>query len=99
MRNTPRPLLSDWQWQQHAACRGMDSDIFFSPLGERGQARREREKDARRICDGCEVAEICACTALSHGEVYGVWGGLTDRELRQRGTGAAHPEGLPENNM
>ncbi|MFE1521435.1 WhiB family transcriptional regulator [[Kitasatospora] papulosa] len=82
MRNTPRPLLSDWQWQQRAACRGMNSATFFSPSGERGRSRSEREERARRICGRCEVAEICAATAVSHGEAYGVWGGLSSNERR-----------------
>ncbi|MGY0489375.1 WhiB family transcriptional regulator [Streptomyces sp. WG-D5] len=82
MGNEPRPLLSDWEWQQRAACRGMNSATFFSPSGERGRARREREESARRICGRCEVADTCAATALAHGETYGVWGGLTGDERR-----------------
>ncbi|MBE8478305.1 WhiB family transcriptional regulator [Streptomyces justiciae] len=91
MRNTPkntlRPLLTDWQWQQRAACRGMSSATFFSPPGERGRARRVREERARAICGRCEVVDICAATALKQGETYGVWGGLSDDERRQLGRG------------
>ncbi|MGW1162626.1 WhiB family transcriptional regulator [Streptomyces sp. NPDC002513] len=83
MQSGPRPLLDDWQWQQSAACRGMSSSVFFSPSGERGRARRDREEQARRICRHCEVAEICAATALRHGEEYGVWGGLSDGQRRR----------------
>ncbi|WP_331737495.1 WhiB family transcriptional regulator [Streptomyces sp. NBC_00019] len=89
MRNVLRPLLSDWQWQQRAACRGMSSSTFFSPPGERGRARRDREEQARSICGGCEVRAICRATALKHGETYGVWGGLSDDERRRHGTGTA----------
>lgn len=92
MRNTPkntlRPLLADWQWQQRAACRGMSSATFFSPPGERGRARRVREERARAVCGGCEVVDLCAAAALRQGETYGVWGGLSDDERRQLGTGA-----------
>ncbi|MCQ4205936.1 WhiB family transcriptional regulator [Streptomyces longispororuber] len=83
MHNAPRPLLVDWQWQQRAACRGMNSATFFSPTGERGRARRVREERARRICAGCEVRTVCAATALRHGETYGVWGGLSRDERRR----------------
>ena len=38
-----RPLVEYWDWQRHALCRGMDSSVFFSPLGERGALRRARE--------------------------------------------------------
>lgn len=89
MSNTPRPLLSDWQWQQRAACRGMSSATFFSPPGERGRARRDREARARSICGRCEVVDTCAATALKHGETYGVWGGLSDDERRRLGTDTA----------
>ncbi|WP_307804648.1 WhiB family transcriptional regulator [Streptomyces sp. VRA16 Mangrove soil] len=84
MREDPRPLLSDWQWQERAACRGMNSATFFSPTGERGRARREREEGARRICGRCDVADVCAATALARGETYGVWGGLSYDERRDR---------------
>lgn len=83
MRSDLRPLLTDWQWQQRAACRGMSSSVFFSPSGERGRARREREERARRVCSRCEVAELCAATALRRGETYGVWGGLSGLERRR----------------
>ncbi|GGZ03308.1 WhiB family transcriptional regulator [Streptomyces olivaceoviridis] len=89
MPSNPRPLLSDWQWQQRAACRGMSSSTFFSPPGERGRARRDREERARRICGRCEVADICAATALKHGESYGIWGGMSDADRRQFDTGTA----------
>ncbi|WP_338704197.1 WhiB family transcriptional regulator (plasmid) [Streptomyces sp. Q6] len=65
----------------------MSSTTFFSPPGERGRARRIREDRARAVCGGCEVVDICAATALRHGETYGVWGGLSDDDRRQLGTG------------
>jgi WhiB family redox-sensing transcriptional regulator len=89
MGNTLRPLLSDWQWQLRAACRGMNSSTFFSPPGERGRARRDREERARSICGRCEVLDICGATALKHGETYGVWGGLSDDDRRRLGSGTA----------
>ncbi|WP_433453965.1 WhiB family transcriptional regulator [Streptomyces sp. CA-142005] len=42
-----KPLSEAWKWQADAACRGMDSSVFFSPTGERGPARRRREEAAR----------------------------------------------------
>ncbi|WP_338704287.1 WhiB family transcriptional regulator (plasmid) [Streptomyces sp. Q6] len=89
MRAAPRPLLVDWDWQQHAACRGMNSSAFFSPSGERGRARRTREERARRVCAGCEVRTVCAATALKHGETYGVWGGLSRDDRRRLDDAAA----------
>ncbi|MGW2857037.1 WhiB family transcriptional regulator, partial [Streptomyces sp. NPDC001215] len=48
-----KPHLSEWSWQSRAACRGMDSSVFFSPMGERGARRRDREERAQSICRTC----------------------------------------------
>ncbi|MFC9330096.1 WhiB family transcriptional regulator [Kitasatospora sp. NPDC057015] len=69
-----------WDWQLHAACRGLDSSVFFHPPGERGGAHDAREEAARRICVGCPVRESCLRHALAVREPYGVWGGLTEDE-------------------
>jgi len=75
-----RPIATLWEWQESAACGNLDSALFFSPPGERGNARRERERLARQICDTCPVWEECARFALAIGEEHGIWGGTTDRE-------------------
>jgi WhiB family redox-sensing transcriptional regulator len=78
----PGPQAASWNWQLHAACRGMDVNLFFSPLGERGHARERREREARRICSRCPVRRTCAEFAEEAGEPYGVWGGLSETERR-----------------
>ncbi|MFD8565500.1 WhiB family transcriptional regulator [Streptomyces sp. NPDC059639] len=75
-----RPVGDLWDWQRSAACRGMDSSVFYSPAGERGRQRREREERARHICEGCPVLQECARMALVTKEAYGVWGGLSEAE-------------------
>ncbi|MEU6845467.1 WhiB family transcriptional regulator [Streptomyces sp. NPDC046716] len=80
MRTQLRPLLSDWSWQERASCRGMNSAAFYSPPGERGRKRREREEAARSICRGCKVIEQCAAMALGCEDRFGVWGGMSPRE-------------------
>ncbi|MEV6167424.1 WhiB family transcriptional regulator [Streptomyces sp. NPDC051954] len=82
MINRHRPLLTYWDWQQHALCRGMDSAVFFSPHGERGAEKQAREEKARQVCRRCSVLEACAWTALSSREPYGVWGALSEGERR-----------------
>lgn len=81
-----------WDWQLKAACRGLDSSLFFHPSGERGAAHDEREAQAQRICAHCPVRRECARYALEAHERYGVWGGLTEDELRARAgrAGAEH---------
>ncbi|MGW3291194.1 WhiB family transcriptional regulator [Streptomyces sp. NPDC001002] len=82
MINRHHPLLTYWEWQRHALCRGLDSAVFFSPHGERGVEKEAREEKAREICRRCSVIEACAWTALSSREPYGVWGGLSEGERR-----------------
>lgn len=58
-----------------AACKGMDTDIFF-----RGGRSNEA---AKRICSACTVREACEEDALSHEDPkyrWGVWGGKTGSE-------------------
>lgn len=82
MKTRTKPLLEMWKWQADAACRGMDSSVFFSPNGERGLARRRREEAARAICRTCPVSSPCALFAKASREPYGVWGGHTEAERR-----------------
>lgn len=78
----PGPNADLWDWQLVAACRGVDSSLFFHPEGERGAARSAREASAKEVCMRCPVRAECATHALAVREPYGVWGGLTedDRE-------------------
>jgi len=69
-------------WWAHAACRGADLAVFFSPDDERGHARDRREAQARRICRPCPVLAQCRDHALAVGEPYGVWGGMTEGDRR-----------------
>lgn len=79
----PGPNTDHWDWQMRAQCRGVDSSVFFSPDGERGRARSEREQRAKLLCRDCPVLNICREHALSLAEPFGVWGGLSEAE-RQR---------------
>lgn len=82
VKRLPVPVATNWDWQRHAACRGGEADLFFHPQDERGEARREREARALRICARCPVREECLAHALAVREPYGVWGGLGENELR-----------------
>jgi WhiB family redox-sensing transcriptional regulator len=61
------------EWMESASCAGVDSAIFFVDEG-RSVAR------ARSVCRACPVRQDCLDYALTNGERYGVWGGLTERE-------------------
>ena len=79
----PGPNADFWDWQLDSACRGLDSDIFYHPDGERGSARERRVSTAKAICAACPVMAQCRAHALKTKEPYGVWGGLgeEDREV------------------
>ncbi len=76
----PGPNADFWDWQMKAACRGLDSEMFFHPEGERGTAKEVRERAAKALCATCPVIEQCRAHALRVREPFGVWGGLTESE-------------------
>ena len=64
------------EWQERALCAQTDPEAFFP---EKGGSTRE----AKRICQGCEVRAECLEYALGHDERFGIWGGLSERERRK----------------
>lgn len=78
-----RPLAyggEDSSWRLRAACRAAEGDLFFAADGERGLAKRRRERAAKAVCVACPVREECAGYAIATREPHGVWGGLSERE-------------------
>jgi hypothetical protein len=67
-------------WMRDAACRGHDPAVFFP--GRTGAARTLLV-EARRICAACPVVEECRDHAVSRGERFGVWGGLSEKQRRE----------------
>lgn len=66
-------------WMERGNCSGMNPDDFFP---ERGDNRGIRE--AKLICQGCEVQTDCLEYALtSPYEKWGIWGGYSERERRR----------------
>lgn len=63
-------------WQTDALCAQTDPEAFFP---EKGGSTRE----AKRICEGCEVRSECLEYALENDERFGIWGGLSERERRK----------------
>ena len=76
----PRPIASDWEWQESAACRELPTEMFFYTDGERGPRRKNRENAAKAICASCPVLQACRKQALTLAEPYGIWGGLTEED-------------------
>jgi WhiB family redox-sensing transcriptional regulator len=84
-------LADEWAWQERAACRDVNPDLFFAPEEERGMRRRARELVALSLCGTCPVQAECRRQAEAFGDTYGVWGGTTEhqRELLARSTGTS----------
>lgn len=63
-------------WQERALCAQTDPEAFFP---EKGGSTRE----AKRVCQTCEVQTECLEYALEKDERFGIWGGLSERERRR----------------
>lgn len=61
-------------WRDQAACAGQQ-ELFFDG---------RREAKARAVCAACPVRRECAALAITSGSEFGVWGGMTESELRAR---------------
>jgi WhiB family transcriptional regulator, redox-sensing transcriptional regulator len=72
----PDSFEDDDQWQERGLCAQTDPEAFFP---EKGGSTRE----AKRICQGCEVRDRCLEYALANDERFGIWGGLSERERRR----------------
>ena len=80
-RKAPGPYPHpDDDWQERGACRTANPSLFFAPDHESNHQRRFRETAAKAICAHCPVRAICRAYALQTGELYGIWGGTTERE-------------------
>lgn len=75
-RNPIQFIAEDYHWQALANCRGVDPALLFP---ERGESTRE----AKAMCRGCVVRAECLEYALEHGEKFGIWGGMSERERRR----------------
>ena len=68
--------LTNQIWRQHAACHGVEPDVFY-PVSD------EEADVAKAICAQCSVRQPCLEYALQKRERDGVWGGATERERRR----------------
>lgn len=71
---------SGLQWQKQAACSNKENeeavDWFFS--------KNPKEKyAAKHICFSCPVRKQCLQWALEHKQIWGIWGGRDEVEMRR----------------
>lgn len=76
-------MLSDdnnsLDWQRDGTCASPDfieyRDYFFSEVPE-------EIEDAKEVCSHCPVRSQCLAWALNNKEIWGVWGGKDENEIR-----------------
>lgn len=58
--------------------------LFFSPEddGRDEAGRRARELKCKKICFKCPYRIPCLRSAVEYGDRFGVWGGLSEHEMR-----------------
>lgn len=66
----------DAPWRQEAACKELDSNLFFPGPG----ASKHRIQAAKNVCRVCPVITECLDYALETGSHGGIWGGMVERE-------------------
>lgn len=60
-------------WQHRAACRGLDTDLFF-PVSTTFTMIEKQVREAARICARCPVRAECAADRPDN--AGGIWGGV-----------------------
>lgn len=72
----PRHVEDPLAWQADALCAQVGTELFFPEQGGSSQ-------DAKRICAACDVRAQCLQYAIDHEERWGMWGGVSERNLRK----------------
>lgn len=62
----PEPVIIDYSWQKHAACRSLTNEYYYVGRGQKVP------KEAVDACNSCVVSEECMNHALKY-EEYGYW--------------------------
>jgi len=79
-------------WQRHAACRGLEAEIFYPPESD-AASDDDAAFEAKAVCAACAVSGECLEYAIAVREKEGVWGGQTAAErvriIRRRRRAAA----------
>jgi len=76
-KDTVAEAAGTTDWRTLAACRPLDSAIFFP---DRTAYRNNDIAHAKEVCRRCPVREECLTAAMDGREKVGIWGGLTPIE-------------------
>jgi len=84
MLNNSYLLTAEETWKDRAKCWGKTTspatDFWFPDPEEPESVRTSKTQQAKIVCVTCPVKEECLRYAIEAGEVYGIWGGKTNRE-------------------
>lgn len=69
-------LMTNEHWSEKANCRQIKGIDFFAD--DINLIQR-----AKKVCERCLVAAECLKQSIKAEEIYGVWGGLSQRERRK----------------
>lgn len=79
LTHDPGDPPSRWSWYDRAACRGMDTEMWFPE----SRADFMASAAAKRICGTCDVAAECLLNALNTPEKWGIWSGIEETRRRR----------------
>ena len=68
--------MTNEHWSERANCRIVKGIDFFAE--DINAIQR-----AKKVCERCPVAAECLNQSIKADEIYGVWGGLSQRERRK----------------
>lgn len=76
----PELTQKELGWRSKAACKGMDTNIFFPERGE-----NLKVKKAKEVCSRCPVQRECLDYSLQFSEngIVGIWGGMAGKDRRE----------------
>ncbi len=71
-------------WLHQAQCQDAEPELFFpASEDETLPAVAAQVAAAKAVCAGCAVWAECLSWAVTTGQAFGVWGGLTAAERRR----------------
>ncbi len=63
-------------WKEAACKHEVNPNIFFTD-------HRKDIEEAKKICARCSIREGCLSEGLRSVDIYGIWGGMTAKEIRR----------------
>lgn len=74
------PIPSEDEWYQQGLCRTEGNPEWWFP---EGRNKTYWESMAISVCERCPILARCREQALANKEEWGVWAGLSERQLRK----------------